>query len=126
MNIWRSLETFRGESAVSTWIYRIAINTSLGFVGKEKRRIRLMAGPEPELLLHQFRDEDTDAGMREQLLSQLEIQINQLSVIDKLLISLMLEDLSTREIADIIGITEPNVRVKIHRVKEVLSKQMKG
>jgi len=125
MNIWKSLDTFRGDAAISTWIYRIAINTSLGFAGKEKRRIRLHSGTEPDLLLRQFRDEEPDAGLKEQLLSQLETQINQLSVIDKLLISLMLEDLSTREIADIVGITEPNVRVKIHRIKELLSNQMK-
>ena len=57
-------------------------------------------------------------------LEQLQNQLNQLSVIDKALISLLLEGLSMREIADVIGLTEPNVKVKIHRIKELLKQNM--
>ena len=52
-------------------------------------------------------------------------ELNTLSVIDKALISLMLEGLSMKEIADVIGITEPNVKVKIHRIKTQLSTKLK-
>lgn len=52
--------------------------------------------------------------------------MNQLSVVDKIIISLMLEELSSKEIAEIVGITETNVRVKIHRIKEDLRSQVKG
>ena len=55
---------------------------------------------------------------------QLETELNQLSVIDKALITLVLEGLSMREIADVIGLTEPNVKVKIHRIKEQLKQQL--
>jgi len=57
-------------------------------------------------------------------LEELETQLNLLSVIDKALISLVLEGLSIREIADIIGLTEPNVKVKIHRIKDHLKQQL--
>jgi RNA polymerase sigma-70 factor (ECF subfamily) len=52
--------------------------------------------------------------------------LNELAVIDKAIMGLVLESLSIKEIADIIGLTEPNIRVKIHRIKEYLRKQMKG
>mgnify|MGYP000938629215 CR=1 FL=1 len=57
-------------------------------------------------------------------LEKLQTHLNQLSVIDKALISLVLEGLSMREIADVIGLTEPNVKVKIHRIKEDLKRNM--
>jgi len=60
----------------------------------------------------------------ERHLEQLETELNQLSIIDKALITLVLEGLSMREIADVIGLTEPNVKVKIHRIKEQLKQQL--
>lgn len=72
-----------------------------------------------------FEDDETDKKEKyESDLETLQAQLNLLSVIDKAMISLMLEGLSTREIADIIGLTEPNVRVKIHRIKENLRSQL--
>ncbi|HKJ43337.1 MAG TPA: sigma factor-like helix-turn-helix DNA-binding protein, partial [Sunxiuqinia sp.] len=67
--------------------------------------------------------DDDETGKKELLEKQfesLQTEINQLSIIDKALITLMLENLSSKEIANIIGLTEPNVRVKIHRIKESL------
>ena len=61
---------------------------------------------------------------KEQQFEALEAELNLLSIIDKALISLVLEGLSMREIADIIGLTEPNVKVKIHRIKENLKQQL--
>ena len=63
---------------------------------------------------------------QEKQLEKLQAELNQLSVIDKALISLMLEGLSMKEISDIIGITEPNVKVKIHRVKTQIKEKLKG
>lgn len=65
-------------------------------------------------------------ALREIQLDALETEINQLSVIDKALASLLLEDVPGKEIANIIGITEPNVRVKLHRIKEHLRQSMKN
>ena len=62
---------------------------------------------------------------QENRFDKLQTELNQLSVIDKALISLLLEGLSMKDIADVIGITEPNVKVKIHRIKAQLKQKLK-
>ncbi len=127
VNIWKSLDNFRGDSAISTWIYRIAVNTSLGFTGKVFKEMKLLVDAETENLSSLLADESLEEKLiQEEQLNLIQLELNQLSVIDKSLISLMLEGLSMREIADVIGITEPNVKVKIHRIKEHLKTQLKG
>ncbi|MCU4175588.1 RNA polymerase sigma factor [Carboxylicivirga sp. N1Y90] len=124
VNIWKSLETYRGDAAISTWIYRIAVNTSLSYTGKAYRKMKLIVNSDTQNLSSLIEDDSLEDKLQvEKQLSQLQIELNQLSVIDKSLISLMLEGLSMREIADVIGITEPNVKVKIHRIKEHLKNQ---
>ncbi len=127
VNIWKSLDSFRGDSAMSTWIYRVAVNTSLSFTGKAYRNMKLMVNGN----LHKLTVVLEEDGLKEKMLQEkqlecLQSELNQLSVIDKALISLMLEGLSMKEIADVIGITEPNVKVKIHRVKAQLKDKLKG
>jgi RNA polymerase sigma-70 factor, ECF subfamily len=126
INIWKSLENFRGEALESTWIYRIALNTAMGFAGKEFRRMRIVLDGGEKSLTNLISDDDHDTKLQEDQLATLQNQLNQLSVIDKAIMSLVLEDLTSKEIAEIIGITEPNVRVKIHRIKETLREQLKG
>jgi RNA polymerase sigma-70 factor, ECF subfamily len=126
VNIWKSLESFRGEALESTWVYRIALNTAMGFAGKEFRRMRIILDGGEKNLTNIITDDGAEVKLREDQLNSLQDQLNLLSVIDKAIISLVLEDLSSKDIAEIIGITEPNVRVKIHRIKESLREQMKG
>lgn len=127
VNIWKSLESFRGEAALSTWIYRIAVNTSLSFTGKAFKQMKLMVSADSMQLSSIIEDETLEEKLSQELhLNLLQTELNQLSVIDKALISLLLEGLSMREIADIIGITEPNVKVKIHRIKEQLKNKLKN
>jgi RNA polymerase sigma-70 factor (ECF subfamily) len=127
INIWKSLDNFRGEAALSTWIYRIAVNTSLSYMGKSYKKMKLNVGTDTLNLNSLIQDSGYEEKlMEEEQLNRLQIELNQLSVIDKALISLQLEGLSIKEIADIIGITEPNVKVKIHRIKETLRTQLKG
>jgi RNA polymerase sigma-70 factor (ECF subfamily) len=125
VNIWKGLDSFRGDAQPGTWIYKIATNTAIGFVMKEQKRLNLEVVLEEKNLKY-FSEEPEIQNFQEKenMLNELENQINQLSVIDKILISLLLEDLSCREIADIVGITEPNVRVKIHRIKGILREKM--
>jgi RNA polymerase sigma-70 factor (ECF subfamily) len=82
---------------------------------------------EPQRLTLLF-DDDTseERQLKEAQLEKLQNELNTLTIIDKTLISLSLEGLSTKEIADIIGITEPNVRVKIHRIKTEIKRKIKG
>jgi RNA polymerase sigma-70 factor (ECF subfamily) len=125
VNIWKSLDKFRGDSTISTWIYRIAVNTSISFSGMASRNKKLYIHKVPQSLNFLLDENDLDQKFQiEEQLDQLETCINQLSVIEKILISLVLEGLSMREIADVVGLTEPNVKVKIHRVKEQLKQNL--
>lgn len=126
VNIWNSLDRFRGESAISTWIYRIAVNTSLSFAGKTFRQMKLRINAGQQNLNILLDDDELEVKLKQEAdLEQLQIQLNQLSVIDKALISLVLEGLSMREIADVIGLTESNAKVKIHRIKEELKRNFR-
>lgn len=126
VNIWKSLDNFRGDSSISTWIYRIAVNTSLSFNGKNFRRMKLMVNTNTQNL-NVVLDETLDTKeIQEKQFDRLQTELNMLSVIDKALISLMLEGLTMKEIGNVIGITESNVKVKIHRIKLQLKKKLGG
>lgn len=125
VNIWKSLDKFRGESSIGTWIYRIAVNTSLTFAGKSYRNLNLYIEQLPLGTGILPEDDELEKKQnREFQLEELETQLNLLSIIDKALITMVFEGLSMREIADVIGLTEPNVKVKIHRIKENLKQQL--
>ncbi|PTN07612.1 RNA polymerase sigma factor [Mangrovibacterium marinum] len=124
VNIWKSLDNFRGDAAISTWIYRIAVNTSLSFAGRSVKQARFRVDADLQQLGKLIDDDKSDYELREWQLDAMQTQINQLSIIDKALISLVLEDLPGKEIASIIGLTEPNVRVKLHRIKETLRQSL--
>ena len=127
INIWKSLDNFRGDSAMSTWIYRIAVNTVLTYTGKAYKHMKLMVNADTQNLSSVYADEGVeDKQLKDKQFEILQNELNMLSVIDKTLISLMLEGLTMREIADVIGITEPNVKVKIHRIKIQLQAKLKG
>ncbi|MBN1820348.1 MAG: sigma-70 family RNA polymerase sigma factor [Prolixibacteraceae bacterium] len=127
VNIWKSLDNFRGDSAISTWVYRVAVNTSLTFTGKAFRHMKLIVNSDTKNLNSFLDDENLKEKLEEETrLDKLKVELNQLSIIDKALISLMLEGLSMKEVADVIGITEPNVKVKIHRIKQQLKDKLNG
>jgi len=125
IHIWKGLDHFRGESAMGTWIYRIAVNTAISYIGKVNKYIKTNVYVEPQRLSSVF-DEDTpeERRRREMQFERLNHELKELSVIDNTIISLQMEGLSTKEIADVIGITEPNVRVKIHRIKTEIKRKI--
>ncbi len=127
VNVWRSLESFRGESQLSTWIYRIAVNTCLSYILKENRRSAFNLSLDETNVSSLMEEEGILEKIEtERKLSLLHDAINRLTVIDKLLISLAIEKVSSKEMAEIIGITEPNVRTKLHRIREELRHILKG
>ncbi|PXY01893.1 RNA polymerase subunit sigma-70 [Marinifilum breve] len=127
VNIWKSLDNFRGDSAISTWVYRVAVNTSLSFTGKSYKQMKLIVNTDTQNLNSILDDEEFEAKqIEEEQFNQLQTELNMLSVIDKALISLMLEGLNMKEIANIIGISESNTKVKIHRIKEQLKTKLAG
>jgi RNA polymerase sigma-70 factor (ECF subfamily) len=113
INAWNSLPNFRGESRASTWLYRVALNTALMY-----RRKRRATEPLPEL-----RDPARGAQQNledEQRLQALRAAIASLPDQDRLIITLLLEGLSYKEISEITGLTVNHVGVKISRIKQTL------
>lgn len=125
INIWKSIDSFRGDAQLSTWIYRVAVNTAMGFANKEVRRQNIFLDQKDNSLQNFMDVDENSAKEKEKLFQILENQINQLSVIDKIIMTLVLESVNHKEIASVIGITEPNVRVKIHRIKGELKEALK-
>jgi RNA polymerase sigma-70 factor (ECF subfamily) len=116
-NVWNSLPSFRGEAKPSTWLYRIAVNTALIHCRKRKPSAELEDVPDRRSSAHQDLE-------RRELLEALHRAIAQLGDQDRLIVSLLLEGLSYKEIADVTGISVNYVGVKIVRIKQVLERLM--
>jgi len=115
--VWKQLGTFRQESSIGTWIFRIATNTCLRQLERGKRAIHT------DLPIDLPTLEAPDAEEQIQLLYK---SIGELPEIDRIIISLELEDVKQAEIAAIVGLSETNVRVKIHRIKERLTQKLQA
>ena len=118
VKIWQNLNKFREESQISTWIYRITVNTCLMQLRQIKKQQEKYTETIPDIPLS-----DLDNDTNEQL-SMLRSCIGKLNEMGKILISLVLEEVPQKEIAETLGITDENVRVKIHRNKGKLFKCM--
>ncbi|MBT33497.1 RNA polymerase sigma factor [Chondrinema litorale] len=117
--LWKSFGSFRAESKVSTWMYRIALNTSIAWLNKRKRKPHKIS---IDFELHNKADEkDT---LMEERLNVLYAQIKQLGVVDKGLILLFLEGKSYEEISQITGFTSSNVGTRLARIKQKLKKRI--
>lgn len=122
INIWRGLDSFRGEAKASTWVYRIAVNTSLIYNKKIKRKQQLIGYEEMDEIIDQT-GENAETRMN---LASLRKSISGLKRQDRLIITLLLEGMSYQEIADITGISINYVGVKINRIKKQLEKMLDG
>lgn len=118
LNLWKSFPKFRQECKVSTWIYRIALNTCISFIRKDKNVPEIVS-----LTLENDRTDDDDET--EAMLRKLYRMINQLGQLEKSIILLYLEDKSYEEISEITGLTVTNVATKLSRIKEKLRKMKK-
>jgi RNA polymerase sigma-70 factor, ECF subfamily len=116
IKVWQNLDNFRRDAKVSTWIFRIAVNTCLSHIRSGKNKM-----PE-ELKEHFDAADDTSAAIKEQQVAQLYNAVHQLPETDRLIISMVLEQIPYEEIASAINISEGNLRVKIHRIKQELTK----
>ena len=126
LQVWRSLPQFRGRASASTWIYRVALNTALGWHRKERRR---QARQQSVLTVEHLSAAGSDSGQqaeRRELVERLYAAIRQLPRTDAALVLLYLEDLSYRDMAEVLGISESNVGVKLNRAKKALSRLMNG
>jgi len=113
IQLWKAYPKFRGDSKLTTWMYRIGLNTAITLYRKSKRSIKTQ---DIDTVL--FRIESTDYDTtEEEHLKLMYKAIQQLSDIDKALIFLYLEETNYKEIAETLGISEVNVRVKMNRIK---------
>ena len=117
ITIWQKLPEFRNESAIGTWVFRIASNQCLRQLEKQKRMPKTNLPSEIE---------DTEQPNMEGKMQFLYKSISELSETDRIIISLELENLKQSEIAAIVGLSEANIRVKIHRIKEKLTQKFKN
>lgn len=113
VKVWQHLPSFRGESAYSTWIYRIAANTCLTYLRKDKPETNKELNPDIIPDVH-------EKHHVEEQIATLYKCIYKLEPPDKLVITMVLEEVSHKEIAEALGITENNVGVKVHRIKKQL------
>lgn len=117
ISVWEQLPKFRKESSIGTWIFRIASNNCLHQIEKNNKM------PKSNLPF------DIEDNLQPSIEGETEFLykcISELPEIERIIISLELEDIKQIEIANIVGISEGNVRVKIHRIKEKLTQKFKG
>jgi RNA polymerase sigma factor (sigma-70 family) len=118
--LWKSFSSFRNESKLSTWMYRIALNTSIAHLNKEKRKGNYE--PISEMMLN---ESDINNFLAEERVEILYAHIRQLSKIEKAIILLFLEGKTYDEIAEITGFTATNIGTRLGRIKQKLKSQIK-
>lgn len=119
LQLWKAWKKYRGEAKVSTWMYRVAMNTGITYIRKQKKRAKQV-----ELnaqLLNQ--GENFDPALEERM-NLLYRHIESLGKLDKGLILLYLEDRNYEEIAEITGLSKSNVGTRLSRIKQKLKNQM--
>jgi RNA polymerase sigma-70 factor, ECF subfamily len=122
IQLWRSYPSFRGESRISTWLYRIALNTAIS--GLRKKR-RLITTVDPDRLPTGLQDIQY-AKEKDEQVHLLYAAIEKLTEVERALTMLYLEDKSYQEMEDILGISQNNLRVKMNRIKDKLRKITKA
>lgn len=112
--VWQQIPKFRSEANISTWIFRIASNNCLRQIEKQNRY------PKVELPINLKDEKDENIEPKIQFLYKC---ISELPETERIIISLKLENIKQSEIANIVGLSEVNIRVKIHRIKEKLTQK---
>lgn len=115
INMWKGIDGFREESKISTWIYRVALNTCLLQERKKKRQV-----PKVPLTMDVNFFEDDSANATQ--VRQLHQRIGKLGLVDRALVMMWLEGMSYDEIGAVMGISAQHVGVKLFRIKEMLKK----
>ncbi|MDQ6608533.1 MAG: RNA polymerase sigma factor [Bacteroidota bacterium] len=120
LQLWNSYQKFRGEAKFSTWLYRVAINTAITGIRRQKKFIRSYEPSQLPVLA-----DEKDENEQEQL-NELYTAIEQLNQIEKAIVMLYLEDRSYEEMEEILGISNGTLRVKMNRIKEKLRQLTKN
>ncbi len=119
IQLWKAYPNFRNESKLSTWIYRVALNTAVSNLRRAKRKIQ--SGELTENCSQVPSEEKTIEQSED--IAKLYRLIYRLNDLEKAIMILYLDDQSYSEIAGIVGISETNVATKISRIKMKLKNQ---
>jgi RNA polymerase sigma factor (sigma-70 family) len=115
LKVWQNLDKFRNQAMISTWIYRIAVNTCLTYLRSEKRQAKDELTPELEETTGEVVSEKNEQ------VAQLYKCISKLEETERIIITMVLDEVPYPEIAEISGISEGNLRVKVFRIKQRLT-----
>jgi len=118
LQLWHSVPAFRGDAAVTTWIYRVALNTALAWNRRERKHYRERQDFESAAPLL------TAPAARDPRLEWIYHRIGELDEVNRSLALLLLDGFSYREMAEILGLTESHVGVKINRIKSALADKL--
>jgi RNA polymerase sigma-70 factor, ECF subfamily len=125
LQIWRSLDTFRGESTGRTWCYRVALNTAMNWRRSKRtrhNRLPTQAGYQSELIP----SANAAPAAESESLDVVHQLLGEQSPTDRSILLLLLDDVSYHDMAEILGTTEATLRVRIHRMKERIRKRYGG
>ena len=126
LQVWSSIPSFRGEAKETTWIYRVAFNTALAWRRGERRR---REGHESFLKFDvspKIQTSHTDSARDQEIVERLYAAIRQLPKVDGSLALMQLDGLSYQEMAEVLGISENYIGVKLSRIRKQLAEQLKG
>ena len=121
LQLWKSFDSFKGDSKFSTWMYRVGLNTAITLFRQKNRSINTTSLDNGSFF--QIKSNDYDEEFEEKL-KFLYACIKKLNDVERALILLYLEDLPYKDIANTMGITEVNARVKMNRAKTKLKEMM--
>jgi RNA polymerase sigma-70 factor (ECF subfamily) len=123
LQVWFSIPQFERKAKPSTWIYRIALNTAMAWQRRAQRQRRRRF--QPLVCVIDVAANETEQAHQREKIERLHAAIRRLSKADAALVLLYLDDLSYREIAEILGISEANVGVRLSRARKALAELMK-
>jgi RNA polymerase sigma-70 factor (ECF subfamily) len=124
--LWRSLPSFAGASTIDTWVYRVALNTALTHARRQSAHAETpLEDDDGEAALSASSPEAADDApeLRERS-ERLYAAIDRLNAVDRMIVTMYLDERSYREMAEVIGISESHVGVKLHRVKKLLARSL--
>lgn len=119
IQLWKSFNNFQNKSNISTWIYRVALNTAISFFRKESKRPKSNSLSEMSINIPDYQ-EDTEGNF-----NKMHEAISQLSDIERAVIFLYFEEKTYEEMAEFLGISVNNLGVKLNRIKQKISKIVK-
>ena len=115
VNLWKGFPSFRGQSQIKTWVWKVSLNTCISFDRKKSSRTHTIP---LNININLYTDNDKDSLQIKQLYER----VNRLGLFNRAIVLLWLENLSYEEIGAIVGISAKNVSVRLYRIKEELKK----